>query len=305
MKAVQIFETGTPDVLTYGEAPKPTLEPEHVLIKVHGAGLNPVDYKIRSSTQLPSWIELPAILGWDVSGVVEESASDKFKVGDEVYGLVNFPRRGGAYAEYVLAPADHITYKPQSINHILASGVPLASLTALQVFESSNLSEGQRVLIHAGAGGVGHFAIQLAKLRGAHVVTTASERNHEFLRDLGADEIIDYHQVEFETVVTDIDVVLQSITGTHGQKSIQTVKDGGKIVTIVGGVEIEPERNIEITPLLVSPSAKQLEQITSWIDNNDLRVHIQETFTLENIKEAHEKLETGRTRGKIVLDLSH
>jgi len=303
MKAIQITETGTPDVLTLVDIPKPTVEANEVLINIHAAGLNPVDYKIRSSPQVPDWIELPAILGWDVSGVVEESTSDRFKVGDEVYGMVNFPGHGGAYAEYVVAPETHIAHKPKSLNHIQSAGVPLAALTAYQVFERSQLSAEQRVLIHAGAGGVGHFAIQLAKLRGAYVVTTASEHNHDFLRELGADEIIDYRNVSFETAIQDIDVVLQSIGGTHGRKSIQTVKDGGIIVTIVGSTEIEPERDIEISSLFVEPSAPQLQQLAQWIDNGDLKVHIQETFPLANVKEAHEKLETGRTRGKIVLEI--
>lgn len=303
MKAIQIVETGAPNVLTYTDVPKPTLKPDHVLIKIHAVGLNPVDFKIRSAPQMPPWIKLPAILGWDVSGVVEESASDTYQVGDEVYGMVNFPGYGGAYAEYVLAPSDHIAHKPKSLNHIQSAGVPLAALTAYQAFELSELSAGQRVLIHAGAGGVGHFAIQLAKLRGATVVTTASERNHTFLRDLGADEIIDYRNVDFETVATEIDMVLQTIGGTHGQKSIQTMKDGGKLVTIVGDANIEPERDIQILPMLVEPSAQQLQHLAKWLDNGDLKVHIQETFALQDVAKAHESLETGHTRGKIVLEI--
>lgn len=301
MKAVQILETGSSQVFTMTDIPKPILEPDHVLIKIHATGLNPVDFKIRSSPQLPSWIELPAILGWDVSGVVEASDSDSFAVGDEVYGMVNFPGRAGGYAEYVTTPATHVAHKPKTLNHIQSAGIPLAALTAYQAFELGEVVAGQRVLIHAGAGGVGHFAIQLAKLRGATVITTASERNHEFLRGLGADEIIDYRKVDFETVVQDIDFVLQSIGGDHGQKSIQTVKNGGVIVTIVGDTNIQPERDIQIRPMLVEPSSSQLQQFAQWVDSDELSVHIQETFALEEVAQAHDKLETGRTRGKIVL----
>ena len=303
MKAVQIFKTGSSDVLTYGDAPKPTLKPEHVLIKVYAIGLNPVDYKIRSSPQLPPNMDFPAILGWDISGVVEESASDLFKSGDEVYGMVNFISPAGAYAEYVLAPASHIAYKPETLDHIQSAGIPLAALTAHQAFERSQLSEGQRVLIHAGAGGVGHFAVQLAKLRGAYVITTASERNHEFLRGLGADEIIDYRKVNFEKVVRDVDVVLQTIGGATAEKSVQTVKDGGIIVSIVGDENIQRERNLQVHSILVEPSASQLKQLAQWIDKGELRVNIQETFPLENMIQAHDKLATGRTRGKIVVEV--
>ena len=304
MKAVQIFKTGSSDVLTYGDAPKPTLKSDQVLIKVHAVGLNPVDYKIRSAPQLPPNMDFPAILGWDISGVVEECASDLFKSGDEVYGMVNFISPAGAYAEYVLAPASHIAHKPETLDHIQSAGIPLAALTAYQAFETAQLSDGQRVLIHAGAGGVGHFAIQLAKLRGAYVITTASERNHDFLRELGADEIIDYHKVDFHTVVHDVDVVLQTIGDGHGQKSIQTVKDGGIIVSIVGDEGISAERNIQVIPMLVEASASQLKQLAKWVDSGEFKVHVQETFPLENISKAHDKLETGRTRGKIVVEVA-
>lgn len=304
MKAVRIYETGNRDVLTYEDVAKPEIEPDSVLIKIHAAALNPVDWKIRSSPALPDWISSPAILGWDVSGVVEESSSDLFQAGDEVYGMVNFPGRGGAYAEYVVAPATHVSRKPQTLDHIHVAAVPLAALTAYQAFELAQLSSGQRVLIHAGAGGVGHFAIQLAKIRGAHVITTASDYNHDFLREFGADEIIDYRKVDFETVVADVDFVFQTIGGTHGQKSIKTMRDGGIMVTIVGDTQIETERDIQIHPMLVKPDAEQLKQLAEWIDAGQLKPSVQETFALEDIAKAHEKLETGHTRGKIVLDIA-
>ena len=298
MKAVRIYETGTGDVLTYEDVTKPEIEADSLLIKVHAAALNPVDWKLRSADSLPPWLELPAILGWDVSGVVEESTSDLFQPGDEVYGMVNFPGKGGAYAEYVTAPASHVAHKPETINHIAASGIPLAALTAYQAFELSQLSAGQRVLIHAGAGGVGHFAIQLAKLRGAYVITTASDYNHDFLQDLGADEVIDYRKVDFETVVSDVDVVLQTIGGTHAQKSVTTLRDGGTLVIIAGDAEASSERGIQICPMLVEPDAAQLKQFTEWIDSGQLKVTIQETFALKDIASAHAKLEEGHTRGK-------
>lgn len=300
MKAIRIHQQGSTDVLSYEDAPLPVIADDGVLIEVHAAGTNPIDWKVRTGYSKLE-ILFPYVLGWDVSGVIVESRSPRFRPGDEIYGMVNFPAEGGAYAEYVTAPADHLAHKPKSIDHIHAAAVPLAALTALQAFELSKLSAGQKVLIHAAAGGVGHFAVQLAKLLKATVIATASARNIDFLCELGADTVIDYHTTPFEEVIHDVDVVLQSIGGEHGNRSLKTMKHGGFMVTLDGKTSINPTVDVQIQRMLVQPNAKQLEQLSHWIDTGKLKPVVEQVFPLTSVAEAHDHLEGGHTRGKIVL----
>ncbi|NEQ25679.1 MAG: NADP-dependent oxidoreductase, partial [Microcoleus sp. SIO2G3] len=234
MKAVRIHSHGGPEVLHYEDAPRPIATEGEVLVRVHAAGVNPFDWRVRSG-EIPKTSQLPMILGWDVSGVVEEVGSGvtNFKVGDAVYALPNY-RRQGAYAEYIAIDATEVAAKPTSLTHILAAAVPLAGLTAWQsLFDAAELKPGQTVLIHGAAGGVGSFAVQFAKLKGAYAIATASARNQEFLRELGADKVIDYQATRFEEVVGDVDVILDLIGGETQERSWQVLKQGGILLEFV------------------------------------------------------------------------
>ena len=222
MKAIRIHNYGGPEVLQYEDAPRPKPQAGEVLIRVHAAGVNPIDWKVREGHMKDFWPhKFPLILGWDLSGVVEELGRgvSRFKIGDEVYSLPD-PTRNGAYADYIVVRESELALKPNSLHHIRAAAVPLAALTAWQsLFDTAQLQPGQRVLIHAGSGGVGHFAVQLAKWKGAHVFATASTKNQDLLRELGVDEPIDYTQQRFEDVARNIDIVLD----THRRRNAGTL----------------------------------------------------------------------------------
>jgi len=230
MKAVCIYSYGGPSVLKYEEMPRPHPDEDEVLVRVHASGINPVDWKVREG-HLKEMLHhtLPLVLGWDVSGVVETLGSEvkHLKVGDEVFSRPDISR-DGTYAEFVVIKESEIALKPKSIDHIHAAALPLAGLTAWQtLFDAGALSAGQRVLIHAGAGGVGHLAVQLAKWKGAHVIATASAHNHDFLRKLGADQIIDYKTVRFEETIEPVDVVLDTLGGRALMEGAQTRRHPG------------------------------------------------------------------------------
>src|SRR5207237_3232429 len=239
MKAIRIHTYGGPEVLQYEDAPRPKPQAGEVLIRVHAAGVNPIDWKVREGHMKYFWPhKFPLILGWDLSGVVEElgagpAAAGRFKVGDEVYSLPD-PTRNGAYADYIVVRESELTLKPNSLHHIRAAAVPLAGLTAWQsLFETAQLRPGQRVLIHAGSGGVGHLAVQLAKWKGAYVFATASTKNQDLLRKLGVDEPIDYTQQRFEEIARKIDIVLDTLGDETQERSWSVLKKGGVLVSLV------------------------------------------------------------------------
>src|SRR5215469_12535838 len=237
MKAVRIHEYGGVDVLRFEDAPRPEPGPGEVLVRVHAAGVNPVDWKVRAG-YVKDWLKykFPMIPGWDFSGVVEAAGSgvDGWRRGAEGYARPDLSR-DGAYAEYIAVRGSEIAAKPQSMDHIHAAAIPLAALTAWQaLFDAGGLTAGQRVLIHAAAGGVGHFAVQLAKWKGAFVAGTASARNHDFLRSLGVAQIIDYTSTRFEDVARDFDLVLDAMAGDTRARSWGVLKEGGILVTILG-----------------------------------------------------------------------
>ncbi|KJK55508.1 NADPH:quinone reductase, partial [Saccharothrix sp. ST-888] len=243
MRAVTQDGFGGPEVLKVAQVPRPVPLPTEVLVRVHAAGINPVDWKTRAGTGMAGVLgEPPFILGWDVSGVVEETGFGvtTLKAGDEVYGMPWFPRAAGGYAEYVTAPARQFARKPATVGHEQAAAVPLAALTAWQALvDAAEVRPGQRVLIHAAAGGVGHFAVQFAKHLGAHVIGTASRSRHDWLTKLGADELIDYTAVRFEDAVRDVDVVIDLVGDHHdttSTRSLQVLRPGGLIVAIPAGV---------------------------------------------------------------------
>jgi NADPH:quinone reductase-like Zn-dependent oxidoreductase len=305
MSAVRITSHGGPEVMQIVSVPRPVAGPGELLVRVHAAAVNPVDTQIRAEPS--GFARLPYIPGFDVSGVVAEVGDGVTgtTIGDSVFAMLDL-RRGGGYAEYVIVKQTELAAKPARASHAEAASLPLVALTAWQaLFETADLQPGQTVLIHAGAGGVGTSAVQLAKWRGARVIATASERNHEFLRSLGADVVIDYTTQRFEDLARDVDVVLDPIGGETQLRSLATLRDGGILVSLVGLAPQarSPARNVRTTAILVRPDAEQLARIAGLVDEGILRPIVSHRFSLSDVADAHRQSETGRTRGKIVLDV--
>jgi NADPH:quinone reductase-like Zn-dependent oxidoreductase len=316
MRAVTAKEFGGPEVLTVEEVARPEPLPTEVLVRVHAAGVNPVDWKTREGQGMAGLQTLPMTLGWDVSGVVEEVGFGvtTLKPGDEVYAMPWFPRAANAYAEYVTAPARQWARKPATLDHVHAAAVPLAALTAWQtVVDTAHVRAGQRVLITAAAGGVGHFAVQFARHRGAHVIATASAARHPWLKELGADETVDYTTTRFEDAVDGVDVVIDLVGDAHDRTStraLRVLRPGGLLVAVPAGVSPElaaaaEAAGVRVTPYLVEPDGAALTTIAGLIDAGEVAVEVAETFPLERAAEAHARGETGRTRGKLVLTVAN
>jgi NADPH:quinone reductase-like Zn-dependent oxidoreductase len=310
MKAVRIHKYGGPEVLQYEDAPRPQPEAGEVVVRVHAAGVNPIDWKVREGHMKDFWPhKFPLILGWDLSGVVEELGRgvSRFKIGDQVYSLPD-PTRNGAYADYVVVRESELALKPSSLHHIRAAAVPLAALTAWQsLFDTAQLQPGQRVLIHAGSGGVGHFAVQLAKWKGAYVFATASTKNQDLLRELGVDESIDYTQQRFENVVRNINIVLDTLGGETQERSWSVLKKGGNLVSLVQPPSEEKAEEIGVRAALVGaqPNGAQLAQIAKIIDSGKMAPVIDRIIPLSEVRRAHELSKSGHTHGKIVLRVSN
>ena len=310
MQAVRFHSYGGPEVLVLEEVARPQAGADEVLVQVHAAGVNPIDWKVRAG-HLKDWLphRLPLILGWDVSGVVEAVGPDvtAFKSGDAVYGMLDH-MRDGAYAEYVAARTGDLVRKPRSIDHVQAAGVPLAALTAWQsLFEVANLAPWHTVLIHAAAGGVGHFAVQFAKWKGAKVIGTASAGNATFLKELGADRVIDYRTTQFEEVVSEVDVVLDTIGGDTQERSWQVLKKGGMLVATLGisSPEAARQHGVRGEGVRVHANTAQLTQIAALIDAGDLKPAVTTMLPLAEAARAHELGQTGHVRGKIVLKVGN
>ncbi|MFC4453750.1 NADP-dependent oxidoreductase [Deinococcus sonorensis] len=305
MQAMTLRHYGGPDVFQQEDLPTPVAQAGEVLVAVRAVAINPVDYKWR---QHGPFTTFPVILGWDVAGVVEALGPDvtDFQVGDAVYGMVRFPQEGRAYAEYVAAPAADLALKPPRLSFEEAAATTLAALTAEQVFEAADLQAGQRVLIHAGAGGVGHFAVQLAKARGATVLATGSLANRAFILELGADQFIDYRAQPFEQQVSGVDVVFDTVGGDTQARSFQVLRPGGRLVTIVGtpSAALAEQYGVTAQRLLVHPSRAQLERFNQLIADGALRPHVSQVFPLDRVADAHRAQETGRTVGKLVLHVT-
>jgi NADPH:quinone reductase-like Zn-dependent oxidoreductase len=311
MKAVIINEYGGLDVFKYTDVPKPEVTDNTVLVKVHAAGINPVDNKTRQGSAMAGDYgdkHFPLILGWDISGVVEAVGQNvsQFKAGDEVYGMVGFPEPGSAYAEYVVTNPSMIALKPKNLSHVEASVVPLVALTSWQaMFDTAGLEAGQKILIHAAAGGVGHIAVQLAKWKGAYVIGTASGRNAEFLQSIGVDQHVDYTKVEFDEVLSDLDVVLDMLGYDMPLRSTKTIKDNGYLVSILtsGTNEDDMPDRVRWKWILVGENQAQLTQITEIIEAGQLKPTVSHVFSLEQLADAHEQIESGHTRGKIAIKI--
>ncbi len=313
MRAIVIHKTGGPEVLELAEAAEPLKVNAEVLVRVRAAGINPIDAKTRAGRGVSAAIpRYPFVLGFDFSGEVVEAAYETHPLqpGDEVYGMAMVPRVGGTYAEYVAVPTLSVARKPASLSHTQAAGVPLAALTAWGlVVDVAQARPGQRMLIHAGAGGVGHFAVQFAAHFGAHVIATGSNRNLDWLRELGASEVVDYRTTRFEDVARDIDVVVDLIGNVHddtGSRSLATLRPDGLIVNVPTGswpgfLDEARSAGKRATTFKVAPDATTLDRITALLESGAVKVHIDRVFELAEAAEAHALLEQGHTRGKLVL----
>ncbi|TLQ48717.1 NADP-dependent oxidoreductase [Streptomyces marianii] len=309
MRAISQDTHGTPDVLQEVVLPRPEPGPSQILVAVRAAGVNPTDWKHRSGGLFLN--RLPLVLGWDVSGVVEAVGYGVtlFKPGDEVFGMLPYPHGVGSHAEYVTGPARAFAHKPAGLDHVQAAALPLAALTAYQaIVDTAGVRTGDRVLIHAAAGGVGHLAVQIAKARGAYVIGTASAPKHAFVRSLGADEVIDYRTTDFRDAVRDVDMVLDPLSGDTRSRSLDVLRPGGVLVSLLPGTDADEEakaaaRKIRVETLLVEADHTGMSTIAGLAESGTLRAHIEAAFPLAEAARAHALGETGRTTGKIVLSV--
>ena len=328
MKAVRLHEFGGPEVLHYEDAPRPEPRSGEVLIRVHAVGLNPPDWYLREDyKQLPPEfkpsISLPVIPGSDVSGVIEAIAEDVqgFAVGDEVFGMIRFPSYGesAAYAQYVVAPASDLAHKPPGISHVHAAAAAMSGLTAWQFLielghdEPNPLQperhrpvplDGKRVMVNGAAGGVGHFAVQLAKWRGAYVIAVASGGNESFLHELGADEFIDYTQTPAEDSVRDVDLVLDTLGGPATSRFLRTLRRDGSLFPVFPGfddIEEANKRGVLVSMTQVRSNGQQLAEFGRLLDTGTVRVAIDSEFSLAEARESHERAARGHIQGKIAL----
>ena len=334
MKAIRQYEFGGPEVLVYEDVPMPTVNPGEVRIRVHAIGLNPPDWYLREGYKSlpPEWqpkVGFPIILGTDISGVVDAVADDVtgFTIGDEVYSMVRFPTgmAGGskAYAEYVSVPASEVAIKPENIDHIHAAGAPMSLLTAWQFLIELGHNEpnplqpnkhvpvalnGKRVLVNGSGGGVGHLALQLAKWKGAYVIAVASTKHEAILKDLGADEFIDYTKAVAEDIVRDIDLVIDGVGGPTTGRFLRTLKKGGALFPIYplgfSSAEEAKELGVTVSATQVRSSGAQLAELARLLDDGTIRVAIDSTFPLAEASKAHERAAQGNIQGKIILTVA-
>ncbi|MCX5265805.1 NADP-dependent oxidoreductase [Streptomyces sp. NBC_00199] len=306
MLALHQTALGGPEVLQLTKVPRPAPGPGQILVAVHAAGLNPTDFKHRAlSIFLPP---PPLTLGWDVSGTVVETGFGVtlFRPGDEVFGMLPYPHGAGSHAEHVAGPARAFAAKPAGIDHVQAAALPLAALTAWQALvETAGLRAGQRVLVHAAAGGVGHLAVQIAKERGAHVTGTASAPKHDFLRELGADACIDYRCEDFTDTEERYDVVLDALGGETATRSVSVLRPGGVLVSLLPGDEdtkaAAEKAQVRAVTLLVEHDHAGMRAIAELVDRGSLRAHVSGIFPLAEGSQAHVLGERGHTTGKLVI----
>jgi len=302
VKAIQIKEYGDESVLNYTDVVRPEPKADEILVKIHAASVNPVDWKIRDGKGEKFGMKLPLILGADFAGTVEKIGTEikKFKKKDEVYGKILI----GCYAEYVIVKENELSEKPKNLDYKEASSVPMGALTSWQaIFETAKLKSGQKILIHAASGGVGSMAVQLAKAKGAYVIGTASASNKDFVKDLGADEFIDYTSNNFEEVVNNVDVVYDTIGGDTQKRSFQVLKEGGYLVSLVQDPSEELLKKYKVEGKVIASVAnpKQLEKITQLIEEKKVKAHLEKVFPLSEAKKAQKLSKNGHVRGKIIL----
>jgi NADPH:quinone reductase-like Zn-dependent oxidoreductase len=309
MRVVVASEFGGPEVLAIEEVEAPAPIPTEIQVRVHAAGINPIDFKTRGGRGMAELLgEPPLRLGWDVSGVVSAigGSSSRFEVGEEVFGMPWFPRQAGAYAEYVTAPSRHFAAKPHPLSHEEAAALPLAGLTAWQiVVDTIALESGADVLIHGAAGGVGHLAVQIAKARGANVIATARAGQAEWLRELGAEQTIDYENERFEDLVSDLDAVID-FPGSYGERSLPVLRPGGILVSVPSDMsrelrELAARSERRAVDILVEPDQVGLLGLSHLVEAGQLQVKVDRVFELAEVAEAHRLAEAHHGGGKIVL----
>ena len=317
MKAIAINEFGGRDKLQLMDLPLPEVKENEILIKIKAAGVNPVDWKIREGYIKDLFpYDFPIILGWDAAGIVKQAGSKvtRFKEGDEIFAYCRKPSvHGGAYAEYIVLEEEHAAIKPKNISFEEAASIPLAALTAYQsLFDAAKIKAGETVLIHAAAGGVGGFGVQLAKDHGAVVWATASGGNKEYVKNLGAFQVVDYTQEDFRKVIRSqnpdgVDVVFDCVGGEVLQKSVEIVKRGGRLVTIVDDPTGLARSDIHKEFVFVAPNRTQLTELALMVEQGRLKTHLSQVFPfgLEEARKAHELSESGHTRGKMVIAVSN
>jgi NADPH:quinone reductase-like Zn-dependent oxidoreductase len=316
MNAMVLDAAGDAGVLRAASVPVPSPVLSELLVRIVAAGVNPIDAKTRSGKGVSGSIDrYPTVLGYDFSGIVVKSPYEAhaFPPGTPVFGMAAFPRSGGTYAEYAVVPTLSVARKPSSLSHVEAAGVPLAALTAWGlVVETAHAHEGQRILIHAGSGGVGHFAVQIAAYFGAHVTVTASGRNASWLRELGASVVIDYTTTRFDEVVADVDVVIDLVGDVHdstGTRSLSVLRPGGLYVLVPTGswpgyADAAAAAGVRATSYKVTPDGSALATMGRLLDSGAVQVYIDRVFDLSEAAAAHREIESGHTRGKIVLRVS-
>jgi NADPH:quinone reductase-like Zn-dependent oxidoreductase len=309
MRAIQIHQYGGTETLQLDQIDKPEINADDILIKVKSAAINPVDWKIREG-YLQEFIpyKLPVTLGWDVAGIVSEVGADvtEFKIGDEVFSRPDI-KRNGSYADYIAVKADEAVLKSAKLDFAQAAALPLAGITAWQcLVDVAQVQAGQRVLIHAGAGGVGHLAIQIAKAKGAIVVATASAANQSLLTQFGADQAVDYTKAPLNEQIEAVDIIIDTLGGEVLSQSWALLKPQGIVVSVVEppSEELAKEHNVKVAFVFIEPSSRILGELNKLVENDQLTPFIEHRFPLEQIADAHLQSQSGRTRGKIVIDVS-
>lgn len=310
MRAISVERFGGPEVLVEAELEPPSPISTEVLVEVHAAGLNPVDYKTRSGSGVAAWAGPPPYVpGWDVAGVVVSSGYGvtRLQPGDRVFGMPRFPRAGGGYAEYVTAPSLQLARMPDGLDFQQAAALPLAALTAWQsLVDGAAVSPGQVVLVHGAAGGVGHIAVQIAAARGATVIATARRESHDFLRELGASELVDREAVPVGQAGRDVDVVVDLVGGRETSAALRALHAGGVLLAIADGADDDTRADAEylgvrVLEPLVEPDGRGLDSVAALVAEGRLRAVVDSVFALEDAGDAHRRLEAGGVRGKVVL----
>jgi len=309
MQAIVLTQPGGVENLVIQDIKRPSIKPGELLIKVEALSINPVDIKTRNGEGIYGRIkdEQPLVLGWDISGIVVESLHDNFKVGDQVFGMVNFPGHGKAYAEYVAADGSQLVKKPANISHQNAAAATLVALTAWQALvTNAKIQKNQKVLIHAASGGVGHIAVQIAKHLGATVVGTSSEKNKDFVLKMGADQHINYHNYNWTDHPKEFDVVLDTIGGENIEHSLKVTKKGGSIISIPTGLNEQitqkaASQGVKAYFILVESSGVDMAKIATLLESGVIKPQIFKTYEFNQIKQAHLQQETGRTVGKLII----
>ncbi|MGB0466032.1 MAG: NADP-dependent oxidoreductase [Pontibacterium sp.] len=310
MKAIRIHQFGDTSNLNYEDIPKPTLSAGEVLIKNEACGVNPIDWKTCSGGGAAPFIgDLPFVPGWEFAGVIDQVAEDvaDFSPGDNVFGMIRFPEPAGCYAEYIAAPAGEISLRPNSLDSKTAGGLCTAGLTAWQaLFDKGQLKAGQRVLILGAAGGVGHIAVQLAKWAGAEVIGTASEKNHDFLRALGADQLCDYQSCDITTTFSELDLIIDAVGGDTGLGALDCLAQDGTLVTLPSVtkdliIAAGDAKGLNVLPIRAEANAEQLKEIAALYDQGKLQLNLAQSFPLSQVAEAFKLSASGHVRGKLVL----